>query len=127
MASTRVALVQREVHFGIHAGNHHRLGFGTSTSVSMVRVASDTLSENRATSPGKLRFKRRHPNLHLLADVHGGHGRFRNRQDQAQQAVLRESTTGMACVCDAVPAWIIDPVSAYRLVTTPANGAVTRV
>ena len=36
-------------------------------------------------------------------------------------------TTGMACVLDEIPAWIIAPVSAKRLVTTPANGAVTRV
>ncbi len=35
-------------------------------------------------------------------------------------------TSGSACVCDDVPAWIIAPVSAYRWVMTPANGAVTR-
>ena len=35
-------------------------------------------------------------------------------------------TIGMACVCDEVPAWIIAPVSAYRRVMTPANGAVMR-
>ena len=30
----------------------------------------------------------------------------------------------LAWLLDAVPAWIMDPVSAYRLVTTPVNGAV---
>jgi hypothetical protein len=33
-------------------------------------------------------------------------------------------TMGIDCVCEEVPAWIIAPVSAYRRVMTPANGAV---
>ena len=35
--------------------------------------------------------------------------------------------SGIAWLLDDVPAWIMDPLSAYRLVTTPVNGAVTFV
>jgi hypothetical protein len=33
----------------------------------------------------------------------------------------------MAWLCEDVPAWIMAPVSAYRFVMMPGNGAVIRV
>ncbi len=58
-----------------------RLGFGTSTSVSMVRVASDTFSSEPRHAPGETAVQRLHANFHLLADVDGGHRGFGNRKN----------------------------------------------
>ena len=44
-----------------------------------------------------------------------------------QPVDLRQSDDRQGCDCDAVPAWIMAPVSAKRLVMTPENGAVMRV
>ena len=40
------------------------------------------------------------------------------------RSICASRTSGIACDCDAVPAWIIAPVSAKRLVITPEKGAV---
>ena len=63
--------------------------------------------------------------LHLLADVDrgdSGTGRIRR-----SWLFSERRTSGSACVDEAVPACSMVPVSANRLVMTPANGAVTRV
>ena len=93
----------------------------------MVRVDGMSLSVNRATTPGKVRFivGTRTSTCWPMCTVgtaDSGTGRIsRSRLFSERRA------TGMAWVCDAVPAWIIDPLSAYRFVITPSNGAVTRV
>ena len=83
-----VATIQREVHFGVHPGyqDQARVGnvylrvHGSSGDRNFLRESRDSARETAV--------QRRHLDLHLLADVHGGDGGFRHRQDQAQQAVL---------------------------------------
>ena len=67
---------------------------GTSTSVSMVRVASDSFVRETHDLARETAVQGRDPDLHLLADVHGGDGGFRYRQNQAQQAVLGKLDQG---------------------------------
>ena len=100
----------RNVDFGVHGAGGER-----------------EFSAKRATCPGKLRSRVGTATSDRLADVNGGNGGFGHRQDQAQKLFSEMRTTGIACVWDAVPAWIMDPVSANRLVITPAKGAITRV
>src|ERR1022692_3015717 len=127
--TTRTALWRLNVRLtsAYMPGIRIRLAFGTSTSVSMVRVASDNLPEKRATLPGKLRFSVGTRTstccpICTVGTADSGTGRI------SRSRLFSEiRTTGMACVCEAVPAWIIEPLSAYRLVITPVNGAVTRV
>ena len=87
-------------------------GLGTSTSVSMVRVESCTRSEKRATLPGKVRFRVG------TRTVNPCPTRTRDTTDSGTGRIKRSRlfserrTTGIACVWDAVPAWIMDPVLA---------------
>ena len=66
-------------------GISSRVGFGTSTSVSMVRVASDELVGETRHLSGNVRFSVGTLHLHLLADMHRGHRRFGHRKNQPQQ------------------------------------------
>ncbi len=93
----------------------------------MVRVAVATLSAKRATRPGNER-----PNVGTrtstccpmctVGTADSGTGKIKRNRLFSDNL-----TSGIACVLDEIPAWIMAPVSAYRLVITPANGAVTRV
>ena len=67
-------------------------GFGTSTSVIMVRVSRATLSVNRVIDAvNDLPAKRFHPNLHGIALVHVLHVFDGHRNIQPQQVIVRNA------------------------------------
>src|ERR1700761_9232047 len=54
----------------------------------------------------------------MLGTADSGTGKINRRRLFCDSRMI-----GIACVCEAVPAWIIAPTLAYRFVTTPLNGA----
>ena len=91
----------------------------------MVRVERSSESVERMTFPDMCssvaftRISAGSPSRTLAASDSGTGIRSRNT------FTCESFTTGMELTLD-VPAWISDPVSAYRQVTTPSNGAVIR-
>ena len=71
-------------------GTSSSVGFGTSTSVSIVRVSVSSLSAKRATLPVKRPIERLHLDVDRRAEVNARHRRLRHRDDQPQRAVLRQ-------------------------------------
>ena len=81
-----------------------RLGLGTSTSVSMVRVDDLHLVGEARHAARKAAVERRHPDLHLLADTHVGTADSGTGRISRSRLFCESRTSGIACVCEAVPA-----------------------
>jgi len=76
---------------------------GTSTSVSMVRVAIWIESAYRVILPCSVR-QGGHTYINRLAISHFSDNVYRHRKNKSQRIVLCDSYNGIACVCEAMPA-----------------------